>query len=199
MRRMAEAYRHDDVAVVEEGVVDARELEVGVLGHERSRSPGPGEIVPAGDFYDFDAKYLAASDLVIPADVDEDVRPRHGRELAVRAFRAIGCRGLARVDFFLTADGEVLVNEINTIPGFTATSMFPRLWAAEGLLPGAGRPAAARRALTHAEAETVRRPATAMPPSGGAGVGQALTGGRCTLPALMHEVHTSRRTVRPST
>jgi D-alanine-D-alanine ligase len=129
---MAEAYRHDDTAVVEAGVEHARELEIGVLGHEEIEVAGPGEVVPAGDFYDFDAKYLAASDLLIPADVRADVRERT-RELAVRAFRAIGCRGLARVDLFLTADGEVLVNEINTIPGFTASSMFPRLWAAEGL------------------------------------------------------------------
>lgn len=129
---MADAFDYDDTVVVEAGVEDARELEIGVLGDEEVEVAGPGEVVPAGDFYDFHAKYLAASDLIIPADVGEDVRERT-RELAVRAFRAIGCRGLARVDFFLTADGDVLVNEINTIPGFTARSMFPRLWAAEGL------------------------------------------------------------------
>lgn len=126
------AYRYDDVALVEEAIVDGRELEVGVLGRDQLDITGPGEVIAAGSFYDFDAKYLAASELVIPAEVPAAVRVRTD-ELADRAYRAIGCRGLARVDFFLQADGEVLVNEINTIPGFTATSMFPRLWEAEGL------------------------------------------------------------------
>jgi D-alanine-D-alanine ligase len=92
----------------------------------------PGEILPSGDFYDFEAKYLGDSELLIPADVPEVVADRID-VLARRAYRAIGCRGLARVDFFVSPDGEVLVNEINTIPGFTPSSMFPRLWAAEGV------------------------------------------------------------------
>jgi D-alanine-D-alanine ligase len=129
---MTEAYHYDGVAVVEAAVEHARELEIGVLGNDTVEVAGPGEVVPAGDFYDFDAKYLTSSQLLIPADVDPPVRERT-RELAAAAYRAIGCRGLARVDFFLTQAGEVLVNEINTIPGFTASSMFPRLWAAEGV------------------------------------------------------------------
>ncbi|MEX0952366.1 MAG: D-alanine--D-alanine ligase family protein [Nitriliruptoraceae bacterium] len=129
---LAEAYEHDDVAVIEEGVVDAREIEVGILGDEPPHVTAPGEIVPAGDFYDFDAKYQGSSRLIIPAEIDPHV-DQTIRALAADAYRAIGCRGLARVDFFLTADGQVLLNEINTIPGFTEMSMFPRLWAAEGL------------------------------------------------------------------
>ncbi len=129
---MALAYEHDDVVVVEEGVVGARELEVGVLGHERLEVTRPGEIVPAHEFYDFQAKYLDASELLIPADVPDEVASRIDA-IARAAYRAIGCRGMARVDFFVQPDGNVLLNEINTIPGFTPASMFPRLWAAEGL------------------------------------------------------------------
>ncbi len=129
---MAAAYAHDDVVVIEEGIEGARELEVGVLGHETLAVTRPGEIVSSHEFYDFEAKYLDASELLIPADVPDDVA-RSTDRLARRAFRAINCRGLARVDFFATNDGRVVVNEINTIPGFTPSSMFPRLWAAEGL------------------------------------------------------------------
>jgi D-alanine-D-alanine ligase len=118
--------------VIEQGVDGAREIEVGVLGSDRIEVTRPGEIVPSGEFYDFEAKYLADSQLVIPADVPAVVADRVD-QLARRAYRAIGCRGLARIDFFLRPDGEVLLNEINTIPGFTPSSMFPRLWAAEGV------------------------------------------------------------------
>jgi D-alanine-D-alanine ligase len=128
---MAEAFRYDDVTVVEEGLSSPRELEVGVLGDEELAVTAPGEIVPSHEFYDFEAKYLDASELLVPADVPDEVAKRID-ELARVAYRAIGCRGMARVDFFL--DGERLViNEINTIPGFTPNSMFPRLWDAEGL------------------------------------------------------------------
>ena len=129
---MAEALRYDDVGVVEEGMVDARELEVGVLGDAEIEVTRPGEILPSHGFYDFEAKYLDASELQVPADVSEEVVQRC-MVLARRAYRAIGCRGLARVDLFLSADGRLVVNEINTIPGFTPASMFPRLWAAEGV------------------------------------------------------------------
>lgn len=129
---MAEAFAYDDVAVVEQGLVGARELEVGVLGDVDMEVTRPGEIVPSHEFYDFEAKYLDASELRIPAQVPDEVVQRCVA-LARRAFRAIGCRGLARVDLFLDADGELVVNEINTIPGFTPASMFPMLWAAEGV------------------------------------------------------------------
>ncbi|MCC5948052.1 MAG: D-alanine--D-alanine ligase [Nitriliruptoraceae bacterium] len=129
---MAEAYEHDEVVVIEQGIEHARELEVGVLGRGQLDVTRPGEIVSSHEFYDFEAKYLDASELLIPADVPAGVAERVDA-LARRAYRAINCRGLARVDFFATRDGAVVVNEINTIPGFTPSSMFPRLWAAEGL------------------------------------------------------------------
>ncbi len=129
---MAEAFAYDDVAVVEQAMVGARELEVGVLGDADMEVTRPGEIVPSHEFYDFEAKYLDTSELRIPAELPDEVVQRCVA-LARRAFRAIGCRGLARVDLFLDVDGELVVNEINTIPGFTPASMFPMLWAAEGV------------------------------------------------------------------
>jgi D-alanine-D-alanine ligase len=129
---MAAAFDHDAVVVIEEGIEQARELEVGVLGHDELEVTRPGEIIPSHEFYDFEAKYLDASELLIPADLPEGVATRID-QLARAAYRSIGCRGLARVDFFLGRDGRLVVNEINTIPGFTPNSMFPRLWAFEGL------------------------------------------------------------------
>jgi D-alanine-D-alanine ligase len=127
-----EAYRYDDVALIEQGVESPRELEVGVLGDDDIEVTAAGEIRPSHEFYDFEAKYLDDSELVVPADIPAEVAERIDF-LAREAYRAIGCRGMARVDFFLDGRGELLVNEINTIPGFTPNSMFPRLWAAEGL------------------------------------------------------------------
>lgn len=127
------AFAHDDVALVEAGVVGARELEVGVLERDGVvELTRPGEIVPSHEFYDFAAKYVDASELVVPADVGPEVVVECQR-LARAAFAAIGARGMARVDLFLDGDGRLVVNEINTIPGFTERSMFPRLWAAEGV------------------------------------------------------------------
>jgi D-alanine-D-alanine ligase len=130
---MAEALAHDDVVVIESAVESARELEVGVLERDGVvEVTAPGEIVSARVFYDFAAKYLADSQLIVPADVDTaTVEAATG--LARRAFAAIGCRGMARVDLFLAPDGRLLINEINTIPGFTQRSMFPRLWEAAGI------------------------------------------------------------------
>ena len=123
----------DEWAVVEEGV-DAREIEVGVLGNEAPRASVPGEIVPTHEFYDYEDKYLdGAARMVVPAELPADVAAEV-RELAVHAFRALRCDGLARVDFFYEAGGRgLLFNEINTMPGFTPYSMFPSLWAATGL------------------------------------------------------------------
>ncbi len=129
---MALALEHDDVVVIEQGIDGPRELEVGVLGASELQITAPGEVVPSHEFYDFEAKYLDASELRIPADVPDDVC-EHVIHLAGEAYRAIGCRGLARVDFLVARDGQVVLNEINTIPGFTPASMFPRLWAAEGI------------------------------------------------------------------
>jgi D-alanine-D-alanine ligase len=127
------AFAHDGKALVEQGVV-ARELEVGVIGNQDPLASVVGEVIPGHEFYDFEAKYLdESSKLVIPAAVPSAAAERT-RELAVRAFRALDCEGFARVDFFyLDATGQVLVNEVNTIPGFTPKSMFPMLWDASGL------------------------------------------------------------------
>ncbi|MGA0830675.1 MAG: D-alanine--D-alanine ligase family protein [Nitriliruptoraceae bacterium] len=130
---VAAAAEHDDRIVVEEAVARPRELEVGVLEDDgRVEVSCVGEIVPAHEFYDFDAKYLVASRLDVPADVDPATAAAIAA-LARRAFAAVGARGMARVDCFLASDGRLLVNEINTIPGFTDASMFPRVWAASGV------------------------------------------------------------------
>ena len=130
---LAAAFAHDPKALVEQGI-PARELECGVLGNDAPEASVVGEVVPGREFYDFDAKYLDEGlKLEIPAPVADAVRDRV-RELSVRAFQALDCQGFARVDFFYDqAAGEVLLNEVNTIPGFTPKSMFPLLWAASGL------------------------------------------------------------------
>ena len=113
-----------------------REVECGVLDTEQGpRASVPAEVRVAGgyDFYDFEAKYLdAATELTCPADLPGEVTARL-QEAALTAYRALGCEGLARVDFFVGEDGALTVNEVNTMPGFTSTSMFPRMWAASGL------------------------------------------------------------------
>lgn len=133
-----QARRHDPKVIVEQGIF-GREIECAVLDGHGTDSPrasalGECQVVTGHEFYDFDAKYIHAEDVVLqtPAEVPEHIA-EHIRELAVQAFLAAGCEGLARVDFFLTDDGEVLLNEINTMPGFTPTSMYPRMWAATGL------------------------------------------------------------------
>lgn len=127
------AFRFDDKVLLER-TIEGREVECAVLGNERPAASVPGEIVPRGGFYSYEAKYLDddGADLVIPADLDEDTTARV-RDLAVRTFTTLCCEGMARVDFFLTPDGELIVNEINTIPGFTRISMYPKLWVASGL------------------------------------------------------------------
>jgi D-alanine-D-alanine ligase len=131
---VALARRHDEKVLVEE-FVPGTEVECGVLGNLR---PPPlasvvGEIVPHADWYDYAAKYdEGGSDIVIPARIPEDVAERV-QALAVDAFVATECEGMARVDFFVRPDGEVVVNELNTIPGFTATSVYARLFEASGI------------------------------------------------------------------
>lgn len=127
------AFAYDDKAVVEEAI-DGREVEVSVLGNERAEASIPGEIVPDRAFYDYESKYDASSttELYIPARIEEATQERV-RELAVRMYHAMGCEGYARVDFFVLDNGEVIANEVNTIPGFTSISMYPKLWAASGL------------------------------------------------------------------
>lgn len=137
-----EAARFDRRLVVEQGIDRARELEVAVLGNDEPVASVVGEIRPRRDFYDYVAKYMAEpgsedeSELIIPADLD----PQHAetiRELAVRAYQAIDCAGLGRVDLLLDDQaGQIYLNEINTIPGFTNISMYPKLWEATGMSYG---------------------------------------------------------------
>ncbi|UZX03736.1 D-alanine--D-alanine ligase [Arthrobacter sp. CDRTa11] len=134
-----EARRHDLKLVIEAGIT-GREIECAVLegrGTDAPRTSMPGEISVAGgshEFYDFNAKYVEddAAALSCPADIPEEAIARV-RDLAAAAFDAVGAEGLSRVDFFYTPDGEVIINEINTMPGFTPKSMYPQMWAASGL------------------------------------------------------------------
>ncbi len=134
------AREHDPKVLVEPGAIGARELECGVLDRLDGDTPEAsvvGEVRLHPDsghtFYDFEAKYVdGTAQIDVPADLDEDVAARV-QQLAVQAFDVLGCEGLARVDFFLLADGSVMLNEVNTMPGFTATSMFPLLWQASGV------------------------------------------------------------------
>jgi D-alanine-D-alanine ligase len=124
-----------DLKVLVEAAIDAREIEVSVLGNERPLASRPGEIVPDREFYDYDSKYSEASrtQLVSPACLDPALEAEL-RDWSVRAYRAVDACGYARVDFFVErGSSRVLVNEINTIPGFTSISMFPRLWEVSGL------------------------------------------------------------------
>jgi D-alanine-D-alanine ligase len=123
-----------DRKLLVERAVDARELEVSVLGNDEPQASVVGEIVPAHEFYDYDAKYLdEGSRLVIPAAIESRVAEKV-RGMALQAFQAVDAAGMARVDFFMErGTGRVLVNELNTIPGFTRISMYPKLWEASGL------------------------------------------------------------------
>lgn len=127
------AASYDRRIIVEAGVV-AREVECAVLGNDNPKASVVGEISFTSDFYDYKTKYTKGlAGLAIPADLPPEVTTKI-QEMAIAAFRALDCAGLARVDFFyVEATGEVLINEINTMPGFTATSMYPQLWAASGI------------------------------------------------------------------
>ena len=130
---LLDAARFDRRVIIEKGV-RAREIEVSVLGNEAPEASVPGEIIPSDEFYSYRAKYIDnASELLIPAPLDEPTR-QAAQRLAVEAFRAIDGAGMARADFLLDRDGGALyVNELNTIPGFTRISMYPKLWDASGL------------------------------------------------------------------
>ncbi|SDE85525.1 D-alanine-D-alanine ligase [Thermus arciformis] len=129
---LAEAFRHDVKAVVEKALPGVRELEVGVLGNVFGEVSPVGEVRYQAPFYDYETKYTPGrAELLIPAPLDPGTQETV-QELALKAYKLLGLRGMARVDFFL-AEGELYLNEVNTIPGFTPTSMFPRLFAAGGL------------------------------------------------------------------
>lgn len=131
-RALTAAARFDRRLIVEQGLINARELEVGILGNDAPEASVVGEIGADGAFYDYEKKYTDGEvALLIPADVPEHIASRC-RGLALSAFRAIDAAGLARVDFFLH-EGTLYLNEINTMPGFTRTSMYPKLWEASGV------------------------------------------------------------------
>ena len=128
-----EAFRFDSKILIEE-FIDGREIECAVLGNDNPVASGVGEIIPTHEFYSYDAKYIDESGAAteIPAKIPTETVDRV-REFAVRTFKALSCEGLGRVDCFLKADGTIVVNEINTMPGFTKISMYPKLWAAAGI------------------------------------------------------------------
>ena len=127
------AFRYDTKIVIEETIV-GREIECSVLGNDEAIASGVGEIVTEDGFYSYEKKYIDedAAKLRIPAELDADTVERV-REVAVASFKVLECRGMARVDMFLTGSGEIYLNEVNTIPGFTAISMYPKLWEAAGI------------------------------------------------------------------
>lgn len=135
---VAEAAKYDRKIVIEQGVGGkknkAREIECSVLGNDRPEASVPGEIVPSKEFYDYDAKYLdEGSQLIIPAKLTKS-ETKKVQQVAIAAFKAVDCSGLARVDFLMDPKTrKIYLNEINTMPGFTAISMYPKLWAATGL------------------------------------------------------------------
>ena len=129
---LQEAYRYDSRALVEQGI-DAREIEVAVLGNDDVRTTLPGEVVKEEAFYDYNAKYINNTiQMAIPADVPEDVMQK-ARDFAKSAYTMLGGSGLSRCDFFLTNKNELFLNELNTMPGFTEFSMYPLLWENMGL------------------------------------------------------------------
>ncbi len=132
-RAMDEAARYDRKLIVEAAVTDAREIEAAVLGNDDPKASVAGEIIPCNEFYDYRAKYLDnASELIIPAELPDSVLTQI-QSLSLAAYSALDCAGLARVDFLLRrSDHTVFVSEINTLPGFTPISMYPKLWEASG-------------------------------------------------------------------
>ena len=149
---IADALDYDEWIVAEEAVV-GREIEVGVLGDDPAEASVPGEVVPAAEFYDYADKYEdGKAELLVPAPLT-DAQTEAVRALAVAAFEACRCEAMARVDFFLREDGVFLVNELNTIPGFTPISMYPKLWAATGV----GYSDLLDRLIDHAIARHTRR------------------------------------------
>jgi D-alanine-D-alanine ligase len=126
------ALRHDPRVIVEASA-HGREVECSLLGNERVEASLPGEVVAHGEWYDYETKYSEGGmELVVPPALSDEQATRL-RELAIESFRLGGCAGLARCDFFVEPDGEVLVNEVNTMPGFTETSVYAKLWEASGL------------------------------------------------------------------
>jgi D-alanine-D-alanine ligase len=130
---LVEAMKHDRKLVIEK-TIRGREVECGILGNEEAQASPVGEIRYAREFYDYEAKYLdSATQVLAPAPGLSPEVVARVQDMALRAYKAIDGAGLSRVDFFLTEDGALIIDEINTIPGFTPASMYPRLWAAAGV------------------------------------------------------------------
>ncbi|WP_434213429.1 D-alanine--D-alanine ligase [[Pseudomonas] boreopolis] len=130
---MAQALEFDHKVLVE-AAIDGREIECAVLGNDRPQASVCGEVVVHDEFYSYATKYISetGADVVVPAAIDADTQARI-QDVALRAYRALDCAGMARVDVFLTPQGRIVVNEVNTLPGFTRISMYPKLWQASGL------------------------------------------------------------------
>lgn len=132
-KAVKEAFQYDTKILIEE-FIDGRELECSVLGNQEPIASAVGEVIPHHEFYSYEAKYIDENGaaLEIPAKITPKIA-KNVRELAVKTFKTLSCEGLGRVDFFLKKNGNIVVNEINTIPGFTKISMYPRLWGASGI------------------------------------------------------------------
>ena len=128
-----DAFKYDTKILIEE-FIKGREIEISVLGNENPIASVPGEVIPTHDFYSYEAKYIDenGAKIQIPAKLDATTIKRI-QELAIKTFTTLCCEGLARVDFFLTESGDLYLNEINTLPGFTKISMYPKMWEASGL------------------------------------------------------------------
>ncbi len=132
-KAVEEAFKYDRKIIIEE-FVEGREIECSVLGNDNPIASVPGEVIPGRDFYSYEAKYIDedGAKIEIPAKLDKGTAGKI-RELSIRTFKTLCCEGLGRVDFFLKKNGDIFVNEINTIPGFTSISMYPKLWEASGV------------------------------------------------------------------
>jgi D-alanine-D-alanine ligase len=127
------ALNYDRKIIIEKAVINPREIEIAVLGNDKPQASMPGEIIASNDFYDYDAKYVSGlSKTVIPAKLPKNISNKI-RQMAIEAFKAIDCCGMARVDFLLAKGNKIYLSELNTIPGFTSISMYPKLWEASGL------------------------------------------------------------------
>ena len=133
IKAVKEAFEYDNKIIIEEFIA-GREIECAVLGNEHPKASVVGEISFSDSFYSYDAKYIDASGfrIDIPAQVDPAMQAQI-QDIAIRTFKVLSCEGFARVDVFFTADNRIIVNEINTIPGFTKISMYPKLWEASGV------------------------------------------------------------------
>src|SRR5699024_3038140 len=128
-----EAFTYDHKVIIEETVV-GREVECSILGNEHPKASLPGEILPQTSFYSYESKYIDEDGAVLEAPANlSDEQIKEVQEVSITAFKALQCEGLARVDVFLTKDGSIYVNEINTLPGFTKISMYPKLWEVSGM------------------------------------------------------------------